>query len=617
MKKILLSSLGLFVGFLSFSQVPVVYYDFEVNASRSNSWEATVELAVNAGNSAFTRAGLGSFTQAAGAGSLYGGNMGRAIMGDRWPTSSTNPGALATEYFQFSANTEGLFGLSMVFDVAKSGTGPRAMGITYSLDGITFMPLTSLAISGGFSNTIVPLPVALENRSKVTFRLYGYNAQNGSGDLSIDNMQLSATGISGVKTLFDFDAYANSLSSGSPGAQKLTGDLSIMGVGTIITLNSSVNLSGLISVATGSTFRLGVDASLTGASKLDLADGSTLQISSTDQRSAIKGNIGNTILKTFPNAIIEFIGSTGQVQDAATLPNVVVNNPNGVTHTGEVVINGNLTLKNGTMKPGAYKMTINGNIAKTSGTIDASNSELVFNGTTEQTVAADAFAGPVKRMNVNNPGGVAMNSDVTVSEELNLTKGRLKIGTKKLTIRGALSRDGIAETGDIDAQNGTVEFGGTAVQAVPPGSFQNNKCKGLRISNTHIDGVSLNGALDVTTVLDFGTVNNSKLKTNGNLTLKSDATGTARIGDLTNGGVNSGNDIIGTVTVERHTPAASSRRYRVVTSPVSGISINEAWQEGGKWNGSTANPANGFGTLITGQAQGTATKANSNGFDYW
>jgi hypothetical protein len=44
--------------------------------------------------------------------------------------------------------------------------------------------------------------------------------------------------------------------------------------------------------------------------------------------------------------------------------------------------------------------------------------------------------------------------------------------------------------------------------------------------------------------------------------------------------------------------------------------INEAWQEGGRWNGSSALHQMVFGTLITGQQQGTATTANNNGFDF-
>ncbi|RYY67261.1 MAG: T9SS type A sorting domain-containing protein, partial [Chitinophagaceae bacterium] len=97
-----------------------------------------------------------------------------------------------------------------------------------------------------------------------------------------------------------------------------------------------------------------------------------------------------------------------------------------------------------------------------------------------------------------------------------------------------------------------------------------------------------------------------------NLVLKSNATKTAYLGEVK--GTLTGET---NVTVERFSPAWANRRYRVMTVPVTGISINQAWQEGVKWNGEGAPQSTGFGTLITGQSQGNATNANKNGFDFW
>jgi hypothetical protein len=95
------------------------------------------------------------------------------------------------------------------------------------------------------------------------------------------------------------------------------------------------------------------------------------------------------------------------------------------------------------------------------------------------------------------------------------------------------------------------------------------------------------------------------------LTLKSIATLTARIAEIKGTLSNATN-----VTVERFIPA--SRRYRLLTSPVAGTTINAAWQEGRTWSGGAPDNATpNFGTLITGEAQGSASTATQNGFDFW
>ena len=92
---------------------------------------------------------------------------------------------------------------------------------------------------------------------------------------------------------------------------------------------------------------------------------------------------------------------------------------------------------------------------------------------------------------------------------------------------------------------------------------------------------------------------------------KSDATGTAQLGELTGKLTGATN-----VTVERYIPA-TGRRWRLLTAPVDNTSINDSWQNGKTWNGSGPLASDGTGTLITGQQQGNASNANGRGFDFW
>jgi hypothetical protein len=98
--------------------------------------------------------------------------------------------------------------------------------------------------------------------------------------------------------------------------------------------------------------------------------------------------------------------------------------------------------------------------------------------------------------------------------------------------------------------------------------------------------------------------------------LQSDATGTAAIGTVSGTLTNAGN-----VTVERYIPrtegsTSSSRRWRLLTTPIENVSINGVWQNGGTWN-STDVLSDTTGTIITGNQQGNAVTANANGFDFW
>ncbi len=110
------------------------------------------------------------------------------------------------------------------------------------------------------------------------------------------------------------------------------------------------------------------------------------------------------------------------------------------------------------------------------------------------------------------------------------------------------------------------------------------------------------------------------LTTGGNLVLRSDVNGTARIA----AGSSSGGYISGNVTVERYMGintdgGRNGRAWRLLTAPVTGTTINAAWQDGMTYNDPThtGTPTAGFGTIITGHGQQTAGTANGNGFDFW
>jgi hypothetical protein len=176
-------------------------------------------------------------------------------------------------------------------------------------------------------------------------------------------------------------------------------------------------------------------------------------------------------------------------------------------------------------------------------------------------------------------------------------------GVGKLGIYGTISNSGI-----FNVVDGTIEMLGTTAQTIPAGAFQNNDLKNLIISNTAASpGVTLGGALNLYGKLSF-TGSNRTFTTAGLLTLRSTATGTASVGDITNNGVNSGNTITGDVTVERFASARRAWRFLSVPTQHNLQTIHEAWQE----NQAPNNPLPaGYGIHITKDS----ANWNTTGFD--
>ncbi len=168
----------------------------------------------------------------------------------------------------------------------------------------------------------------------------------------------------------------------------------------------------------------------------------------------------------------------------------------------------------------------------------------------------------------------------------------------------------ITNNGTLDITGGTLELNGSSsAQTIAGSTFSTHTIMAMVISNSNgVSFANTNDTMSITGVLSFG-ANNAVLNTNNNLTLVSNAAGTASVGDLTNGGTISGANIIGNATVERYIPT-HPKAWQFLSTPTSGQSINNAWQEG---NTTLGNTRPGYGTIITGEMSG----AVANGFDIY
>jgi hypothetical protein len=203
---------------------------------------------------------------------------------------------------------------------------------------------------------------------------------------------------------------------------------------------------------------------------------------------------------------------------------------------------------------------------------------------------------------------VRQNASVTVTQ------------SATLQVRGAIySNIANFQYGYMDATDGRIElnggsshtYSGTDTAQIIAGSlFKVRTLKDLQISNPLGATVKStpNDTLNITGTLSFGPVNNTILHTGNNITLISLAAKTARVADITNGLVNSGNNFDGDVIVERYINTGSGSNqhgmaWEFLAVPTIGQTVKQSWME----NGSFAKT--GYGTQIP-STYGTAA-----GFD--
>ncbi len=183
-----------------------------------------------------------------------------------------------------------------------------------------------------------------------------------------------------------------------------------------------------------------------------------------------------------------------------------------------------------------------------------------------------------------NPTPVTRNISIAAGGSVTIT------GAGKLSIYGSISN-----TGTFNVVDGTIEMSGSAAQTIPSNAFQNNDIRNLVISNA---SVNLGGALNLYGKLTFSGSNRT-FATAGNLVLKSNAAGTASVGDITNNNTSTGNTITGDVSVERFITARRAWRFLSVPTLNNLQTIKEAWQENMPAGSNTQTTPAGYGIHIT------------------
>lgn len=129
-----------------------------------------------------------------------------------WTTASSRD---ANDYFQFAIDLTNFGGITFSFDERRSGTGIRDWEVRYSVDGgSNFTTIDSGTVPDDTNWRSHPVPItsggtddlAMRGKSNVIFRVYGFNAEGGTGTWRLDNVRFYATTGPNALTLRAMDA---------------------------------------------------------------------------------------------------------------------------------------------------------------------------------------------------------------------------------------------------------------------------------------------------------------------------------------------------------------------------------------------------------------------------
>ncbi|MES2851117.1 MAG: choice-of-anchor D domain-containing protein [Bacteroidota bacterium] len=286
--------------------------------------------------------------------------------------------------------------------------------------------------------------------------------------------------------------------------------------------------------------------------------------------------------------------------------------------TGGAVGGGTATVVNGKLEVATgITISFTGTGAKTfrNGIIGAGNVIQVA-GTTGQLVISGAVA------ELGGAGSITLATNglsIGAASTTSLSSNKTIAGTGTTNIAGVLNLNGFTLTSVAIAGSGTIS-GSAASGMVLNATSTLNFTPGFRTLKdltVNTGTATLGTALDITAGASANTAGTvtvapgATLATAGNLTLRSNEFGTARIGTGSAGG----NYITGNVTVERYLPNNGFRSWRLLSVPTTtSQTIRQAWQEGDVNPLPKDNNLANRGTQITGVFN-TQAAAVAAGFD--
>ena len=385
-----------------------------------------------------------------------------------------------------------------------------------------------------------------------------------------------------------------------------TGSKIIVGTGVDFTIPSTNTVTGKIDVLNGGELTLENTILPTLGT---MATGSTVEYAQTAATSILNTTtdlvtyanlkLSNSGIKTFKGSTTTVTGNI--IYDGTTNGPLNIEAAGGSPFT-TVNLAGNMTYLGTVTNPA-----------------DANSYTLVTNGSGPQTITGNGNTARFFRITNNTAGNNVILSTAGGSTNAlvgNVTSGGISLGNATATL--SLNGNTLTFFAGATTVTGTGSITGSAGSNIVINSTSaafgtlNFTSGGRSLNNLTINNT---GAVVLGTALDlYGTMalSSASLNLNAkNLTLKSNATNTARIANLTGSTLTGASN----VTMERYIKlraGGNGRAYRLLAPTVNTSgSINANWMEGGMNTavGTNADPVPGYGTQITGSG------GNANGFD--
>ncbi len=464
-------------------------------------------------------------------------------------------------------NTAANVNLSIGGHFRNDGTF-NAGSATYTLTGSSkeisgTISLPSLTISGSYTNLgTLSLSSSLLGAGSLSNGTTGVLNINFTGTPSITSLTATATGntvnygFAGTQTIVEIDYHHLTLSNSGvktlqSGTTNIGGNLVLSGTASTSAV-VGLSIGGNLELATGTSFNTGSFTYNVGGN-ISLASGTTTNFSSNTL------NLTGTT-QSFSNAV-----------GVTTFANLGLSSGEK-TFSTNIKCNSTLTLNSGSILAMSSGVTVEiaGNITGT-GTMKAqacgdANSTLLFTGSTSagtlrmesgfENVSAFQYQKTAGTLTVETPLIVSSTFEVPTSGTATV------IFNNELNLVGAVS---VTNTTGRVTMNSTssLKIGGCVTSGtlitLPNGFFS----AAPSITNLTLDrtnGFTLGNQM--ITVTGVVTLTSGTLTTNGNLTLASSASGTARVAPVTGA-------ISGNVTAERFIPGGSNKRkWRFLSSPV-------------------------------------------------
>lgn len=305
-----------------------------------------------------------------------------------------------------------------------------------------------------------------------------------------------------------------------------------------------------------------------------------------------------------------FGGATSGGLDATASGNTVIYNSGAainvypttyynLTFTGAAfskTVNSNLTvLNNFTLSSLAFNLnnfnlTVGGNWNNTANFTITNQGTITFNGSGTQTISRTTSNEQINTMVLSGSGTVSLNRTLFISQSLTINSGTLDVSASNLPL---FLQGSFTNNGTLNCRQGTITFNGTTNQSISGSS--NTQFYNLTLSNPA--GLTVNSAQSLTNIL---TNSGGTFNSNGNFTLISDASTTARIAPVTGTGA-----FAGSMTIQKHISARAAN-YHDLSSPVSNSTIMD-WDDDLYMSGIGADD----GTPGPAGVDGTASGSNS------